>query len=105
MRHTERAIISSSSVRITRTATRPASDEISGPFSILQDSNNSMPRKPSPVTEQPDRLGSARVGVLQREEFLHVRTDFGRAQKAGLMVHESVELLRRHALGAAQVCD
>jgi hypothetical protein len=47
-RHTERAIISSSSVRMTRTATRPAAVEISGAFSPFRVSFNSMPKKPSP---------------------------------------------------------
>ena len=40
--------MSSSSVRMTRTVTRPASGEISGAFSALRVWSSSMPRKPSP---------------------------------------------------------
>ena len=47
-RHTERAIICSSSVRMTRTATRLASVEITPAVSALRDSCSAMPRKPSP---------------------------------------------------------
>jgi len=38
----------SSSVRMTRSLTRPASDEISGAFSALRFWSSSMPRKSSP---------------------------------------------------------
>jgi hypothetical protein len=44
---TDLAIMSSSSVRMTRTATRPPFIEISDAFSVLRPSFNSMPRKPS----------------------------------------------------------
>ena len=45
---TDLAIMSSSSVRMTRTLTRPASGEISGAFFALRFWFSSMPRKPSP---------------------------------------------------------
>src|SRR5438067_839145 len=48
MRQTERAIISSSSVRMMRTVTRPVCAEITGAFSAFLASFTSMPRKPSP---------------------------------------------------------
>src|SRR5206468_10882117 len=48
MRQTERAIISSSSVRMMRTLTRPVGAEITGALSALRASFSSMPRKPSP---------------------------------------------------------
>jgi hypothetical protein len=41
------AIMSSSSVWMTRTLTRPASGEISGAFFALRSWSSSMPRKPS----------------------------------------------------------
>ena len=45
---TDLAIMSSSSVGMTRTATRAPSVEISGAFFVLRRTFNSMPRKPSP---------------------------------------------------------
>jgi hypothetical protein len=48
MRQTDFAIISSSSVRITRTVARLASVEITAAFVALRDAFSSMPRKPSP---------------------------------------------------------
>ena len=47
-RLTDLAIISSSSVRMTRAATRPRSVEITAAFSALRASSSSMPRKLSP---------------------------------------------------------
>lgn len=46
---TDLAIMSSSSVRMTRTLTRPESGEISGAFFALRFRLSSMPMKPSPL--------------------------------------------------------
>src|SRR5689334_18213581 len=45
IRHTERAIINSSSVRIIRTVTRAEGAEITAAFSKLSDSFSAIPRK------------------------------------------------------------
>ena len=64
----ERAIIDSSSVRMTRTATRASSAEMSGAPAALRRSSRAMPRNSSPVADAAAGLGRVLADAAGEDE-------------------------------------